>query len=150
MILVMLGMVSSSTPRHLVVLSHGLHGCRHDLTYLAKALESYGCLVLKSSGNEYLESHNGIEEGAKRLATEVKSLKDLHPSLTHISLVGNSLGGLYCRFAIKELFDPDSGLVAGLHPLNFMVSTSFSSDYLIVVFPAVLKNNYTGMYSDYR
>ncbi len=106
---------------HLVVLSHGLHGCRHDLSYLAQKLQSSGCLVLSSSGNEHLESHNGVQEGALRLANEVRTIVKENAELQKISFVGNSLGGLYSRYAIQELYEPSTGLIAGLQAVSFMV-----------------------------
>jgi predicted alpha/beta-fold hydrolase len=107
---------------HLVVLSHGLHGSRHDLTYLARKLEDSGMIVYRSFGNEYLESHHGVREGATRLANEVWGVVRNHSTASKISFVGNSLGGLYCRYAIKELYDNTTGLIAGLQPVSFMVS----------------------------
>jgi Putative serine esterase (DUF676) len=47
--------------------------------------------------------------------------------LQYISLVGNSLGGLYARHAIRLLYTPDAPdnrVVAGLEPETFMVRTS--------------------------
>jgi predicted alpha/beta-fold hydrolase len=113
---------SAASPDHLVVLSHGLHGGRHDLTYLAKGLEEKGCIVLRSSASEFLESHKGVREGGTRLAMEVLEAREQFPSLSKVSFVGNSLGGLYCRYAIKELYDKESGRIGDLKPQYFMVS----------------------------
>lgn len=55
------------------------------------------------------------------MAREVLTITRNDPSLTKISFVGNSLGGLYCRYAVKELYDNSTGLVAGLAPVSFMV-----------------------------
>jgi len=41
-------------------------------------------------------------------------------SLRSISLVGNSLGGLYARHAAAELWDAQSGRIAGLEPDAFV------------------------------
>eukprot|EP01032_Pedospumella_encystans_P008314 gene8314-9886_t len=76
---------------HLVVLSHGLHGSRHDLTYLADHLEKAGCLVLRSSANEMLDSHVGVHAGGMKLADEVWNFLYLHSGVRRISFVGNSL-----------------------------------------------------------
>lgn len=109
---------------HLVVLSHGLHGSRHDLTYLADHLEKAGCLVLRSSANEMLNSHVGVHAGGMKLADEVWNFLYLHSGVRRISFVGNSLGGLFARYAVKELFDEPTGLIATLRPHHFLVSCS--------------------------
>jgi hypothetical protein len=112
---------AAASPEHLVVLSHGLHGSRFDLTYLAEGLEESGCMVTISKANEYLESHHGVREGGSRLAAEVRIVQSNNPALRYVSFVGNSLGGLYSRYAIKELYDAKTGLVANLRPRKFMV-----------------------------
>jgi Putative serine esterase (DUF676) len=51
-------------------------------------------------------------------------LCDVLLRLQSISLVGNSLGGLYARHAIRLLYTPDAPanrVVAGLEPETFMV-----------------------------
>lgn len=106
---------------HLVVLSHGIHGSKTDLTYLSQHLEKAGCVVLRSASNEFLRSQNGIEKGAKNLALEILSILASNTHLTRISFVGNSLGGLYTRYVAKELYDQSSGLIAGLRPHYFLV-----------------------------
>jgi len=105
---------------HLVILSHGLSGNRRDLTYLSNILESAGCVVLKSASNEYTKSFNGVEIGGRNLVREIEYLRSLQPQLNRISFVGNSLGGLYARFAIQELFDNSTNTMQGLVPHKFM------------------------------
>ena len=46
----------------------------------------------------------GIRQGGVKLAREVRELAHARPALTHISLVGASLGGLFCRYAAGLLF----------------------------------------------
>lgn len=106
---------------HLVVLSHGLHGSRNDLTYLSDLLEKDGCLVLRSSANEMLNSHAGVVSGGSKLSDEVWNFLFMHSGVKKISFVGNSLGGLYARHALKELFDEPTGLMATLQPHHFLV-----------------------------
>ncbi|CAM9729229.1 unnamed protein product, partial [Chrysoparadoxa australica] len=55
-----------------------------------------------------------------RLANEIRGLKRHLPHLTHISLVGNSLGGLYARYAAHLLHDPGDKTIAGLMPETFL------------------------------
>ncbi|KAG5187849.1 putative serine esterase-domain-containing protein [Tribonema minus] len=59
-----------------------------------------------------------------RTAREIRDAIARNPGLTHISVVGNSLGGLYSRYAVRELHTPDEpgGAIAGLQPVTFMVS----------------------------
>ena len=66
--------------------------------------------------------------GAARLAAELRSVVAARPSLTHLSLVGNSLGGLYCRYAAALALD-DTGAegpprIAGLRPVTFLTTAT--------------------------
>ena len=69
----------------------------------------------------------GVSRGGRSLAKEILSFIKNHDknnakiTMKYISFVGNSLGGLYTRYAIKELFDDEKGTVAGLIPSHFMV-----------------------------
>eukprot|EP01084_Bolivina_argentea_P286540 491558_1 len=47
-----------------------------------------------------------------------------NPDLNSISLIGNSLGGIYCRYAIMELFNKETGTIAGLRPVSFSTISS--------------------------
>ncbi|CAM9441241.1 unnamed protein product [Ectocarpus sp. 4 AP-2014] len=117
-------------PAHLVVLAHGLSGTPEDLTYLKQSLEREGgsdILVHSARRNEG-KTKDGVVEGGSRLAEEILEVVQSTPSLSRISLVGNSLGGLYARYAAKLLYRDettggDSGTgatVAGLSPSVFM------------------------------
>lgn len=117
--------VAATHGDHLVVLSHGIHGSKTDLTYLSQQLEKVGCVVLRSSSNEFLKSQSGIESGAKNLKQEILSMLSSNAHLKRISFVGNSLGGLYTRYVARELYDKSSGLMAGLSPHYFLVGTFF-------------------------
>jgi hypothetical protein len=104
-------------PTHLVVLSHGLGGCQNDLAFLGEQLEARGCVILKSRVNAYAKSLAGVELGGAALAQEVSDYIASSPAspLSHISFVGNSLGGLYCRYAISRLFEETGKIYEGLH-----------------------------------
>jgi len=67
-----------------------------------------------------MKTFDGIELGGKRLAQEIRSLLDQHKSVKKISMVGNSLGGLFCRYAAKELFLQNEGTLAGASPVRFI------------------------------
>lgn len=58
----------------------------------------------------------GIDVCGHRLAQEVASVVAQHPEATHLSLLGHSMGGLIARYAAGELYDPTTGLIAGLAP----------------------------------
>lgn len=109
-----------SPPNHLVVLSHGIMGTGDDLEYLANLLESGGCQVLKSRSNENFRSFNGIKACGEALAQEIIELVERNPDLRMISVVGNSLGGLYARYSISILFSEKDGTICGLKPYRFM------------------------------
>ena len=105
------------TVRHLVVLQHGLYGSRTNLAVLEDACRRIGgkdVMVLSASCNEG-RTRDGVARGGIRLAAEIRSVAALHPSLRSLSCVGNSLGGLYVRYAVAELCDAD-GLMAGMTP----------------------------------
>eukprot|EP00611_Tribonema_gayanum_P024545 TRINITY_DN5450_c0_g1_i1.p1 TRINITY_DN5450_c0_g1~~TRINITY_DN5450_c0_g1_i1.p1 ORF type:complete len:447 (-),score=156.28 TRINITY_DN5450_c0_g1_i1:66-1373(-) len=109
---------------HLIVLQHGLAGCPGDLGYLQEAIEREGgpaALVLNCASNTG-NTKDGVAKGGARTAREIRDAIARNPGLTHISVVGNSLGGLYSRYAVKELHTPDEpgGAIAGLQPVTFM------------------------------
>lgn len=115
-----LGNIRESNKDHLVVLSHGLFGNGQDLDYLYNQLVTKGCNVLQSRVNENLRTLYGIEKGGNLLAEEVLRICKQNKQLRRVSFVGNSLGGLYARYAIRVLYDSSLGYIAGLQPQNFV------------------------------
>jgi pimeloyl-ACP methyl ester carboxylesterase len=119
-----------SNPTHLFFLVHGLGGRPEDLSALSDVLQhrggsTGGVLVHLARANQRrLYTYDGIQSGGSRLATELRSLVSAHPGLTHVSLVGNSLGGLYCRYAAALLWEPESKTIAGLRPVSFLTTAS--------------------------
>lgn len=95
-------------------------GTGDDLDYLARLLESGGCKVLRSISNENFRSFNGIKLCGEGLAQEIVNCVDRNVDLERISIVGNSLGGLYARYAISLLFNERDGSICGLKPYRFM------------------------------
>eukprot|EP01040_Poterioochromonas_malhamensis_P004005 gene4005-4284_t len=95
-------------------------GSSNDLTYLAQKLRDEGYLVLQSKANELQHSLLGIADGAKKLKEEVLTVQSKNPKLERISLIGNSLGGLFARYAVMLLFDETSNTMHGLIPESFM------------------------------
>lgn len=111
----------SSTATHLIVLAHGLMGSCTDLLYLSSLLEKdSSAVILRSKANEVTKSFGGIGVGGANLANEIKEVINEHPGLQSISFVGNSLGGMYSRYAAFLLFDEKSKKLSGLSPRYFM------------------------------
>lgn len=109
-------------PKHLVVLQHGLSGTALDLFRLSEELNrlSQGCALVHSATANEGRTTDGIRTGGARLAEELRRVIASHSTLTDISFVGNSLGGLYTRYAISELLDKQGCTFAGLHPASFV------------------------------
>mmetsp|Transcript_1565 Transcript_1565/g.4659 ORF Transcript_1565/g.4659 Transcript_1565/m.4659 type:complete len:341 (-) Transcript_1565:1530-2552(-) len=111
---------------HLIVLVHGFSGHATDLGYLRRRLEAAEAVeVLCSSSNEG-RTLDGVAAGGRRVAREVErfvAARRRESTYETISFVGNSLGGLYARYALAELFD-DDGLVAGLLPGAFATTAA--------------------------
>ena len=110
----------SNNADHLIILTHGIMGTGEDLAYLGKLLEKNGCTVLKSVSNENFKSLGGFKTGGEKLASEIVNHVAQHNGLKRISVVGNSLGGLYARYAMKILFNDTDDTIAGLRPHRFM------------------------------
>jgi len=113
-----------TTYRHLVVLVHGYLGSDREQDYLGEALRKeikkpchstsniiqHQLVVLNSKANVQ-KSTDGVAMGGKRLAAEITEWMEqqiaeieLEPStVLTFSLIGNSLGGLYGRYALAEL-----------------------------------------------
>jgi Putative serine esterase (DUF676) len=105
--------INDAHTAHLVVLVHGWMGNPLELGYLQQAMTAQApglvsegnALVVRSSEVNDGRTSDGIKAGGERLATEVSSWVDelfASPKVEKVSLsfVGNSLGGLYARYAI--------------------------------------------------
>eukprot|EP00960_Hanusia_phi_P042004 755259-Hanusia_phi.AAC.4 len=131
--------IASTEPEHLIVLVHGLAGTAgdvaDDLAYLKRSIDSQdrngkNTLVYLAKCNED-KTRDGVEAGGWRLAKEIVDLVEGTPSLQRISFVGNSLGGLYSRYAIAVLHQEGRGgwkaeedLVCGLKPDTFVTTAT--------------------------
>lgn len=120
---------------HLVVLVHGYMGNSLEMKYLQEALlnewqrdPSDSQLVVHSAKCNEGRTSDGIEAGGSRLAAEVNQLlqrfrqqnrSNNADSKLYLSLVGNSLGGLYARHAVSLL---DWHLVD--QPLDFVTTAT--------------------------
>ena len=119
-------------PRHLVVVVHGLNSSPGSVVVLADevvaALGRGGggageTLVHRSTANASfplsLVTWDGVLAGGRRLADEIRGLTVATPSLRYLSLIGVSLGGLYCRVAAAGVLGSTP-----LAPLNFVTLAS--------------------------
>lgn len=112
--------VPGSCTRHAVFVSHGLLGAPRALQNVADAIAGgqpeSGCplLVHNCAANagtlpfgSLKSTTDGVAAGGTRLAHEIADVLAAHPDVSHISLVGMSLGGAYMRYA--------AGLLLPLH-----------------------------------
>ena len=106
------------SPTHLVVVAHGLHGSPASCVSIKTAiLEAHpGVLVHLSACSETTLTRlwattDGVDAGGDRLAREIRDLLRAHTSVSLLSLVGISLGGLYTRAALRYIADLPLGLV---------------------------------------
>jgi len=110
---------------HLVVLIHGIHGTKADLEFMATALsnKSESLLVHCSTANDGIFStHNGIDAGGQRISKEIQELVKDYPNIKKISIIGHSLGGLYARYCIGQLYSDN--FMKNVQPLNFVTLAS--------------------------
>lgn len=97
---------------HLIVLVHGWKGDSKEMGYMKRSLlresekhPSSRFVVHSSTVNEGRTS-DGIAAGGERLAAEVSDMIASHradDNVVTLSFVGNSLGGLYSRYAISKI-----------------------------------------------
>eukprot|EP01083_Nonionella_stella_P083948 232204_1 len=125
-------------PDHLIVVQHGfgapwLHSyplgkwISKLASRRATSTRSGGYLihVIRSNSRDYVfglyATCLGIERGGQRTLSEIKSILHDHPSITKISLIGSSLGGLYVREVAKQLYNPHThSLYNNLLGMNFV------------------------------
>ena len=111
-------------------------GSARDLEYLALGLKSgvmwwfYG-----SSSNQYVQSLTGVKQAAQRLVEEIHEVCLKNPQLNRVSFVGNSLGGLFARYAIKLLSMPVEEEDMGDPDAEYYLSTETGIDLGIKLYP---------------
>lgn len=121
---------------HLFILVHGLemfpYAGPSSLQYLAaniqESLKDEGIVhVVQCNKHSFTHSktHDGVEIGGKRIAQEVRSVVlNRRDHFDKISFIGFSLGGLYSRYAIAELYDAKDNSICGLKPIHFVTLAS--------------------------
>jgi hypothetical protein len=108
---------SSDRPRdHLVLVSHGFLSTVEDVDAIIVALrEEHPHLVVRESHanagilSSAFTTTLGVDLGGRKLADEVRGHLERDPALTRVSLIGHSLGGLYCRSAAAHLLLHSAG-----------------------------------------
>mmetsp|Transcript_7458 Transcript_7458/g.18843 ORF Transcript_7458/g.18843 Transcript_7458/m.18843 type:complete len:641 (-) Transcript_7458:141-2063(-) len=117
---------------HICFLVHGLNGMSKDLSYLKRAMTETALdrreqarnannkthdVVLYAPFCNELRTNDGLVAGGERLVDELRDMihQEMEERLTKgnrtkaptitLSFVGNSLGGLYSRYAIAKLVD---------------------------------------------
>lgn len=108
----------SSPQGHLVVLVHGLFGKPQHMYPLKHSIESHfpsseftshGIDVYAVHGNTGLQSYDGVRIGGLRVVEEIIQHIAVRESQTNVqftklSIIGYSLGGIWARYAIGELY----------------------------------------------
>lgn len=101
------GSSCTTVTKHLVILVHGLYGNDKELDYLRQSMMEQASpghhLIIYSAKCNLGKTTDGIENGGRRLAKEVKDQIEQIDDKVSLSFVGNSLGGLYARYAISIL-----------------------------------------------
>jgi pimeloyl-ACP methyl ester carboxylesterase len=105
---------STSNSTHLIVFVHGWLGNENELSYLRRSMEQhaaeqkYDNIVYHSAKCNAGKTNDGIEAGGNRLAEELTQVLHEMEGRVFLSLVGNSLGGLYIRHAIAHMGSNDN------------------------------------------
>jgi hypothetical protein len=122
----------SFTMTHLFVLVHGIEllpyagpNCLRYLSMRMRETHQDNAVVHVVECNKHSlwhrRTHDGIDVGGRRVADEIRQVIEAHGSkLQHISFIGFSLGGLYCRYAAAVLYDKETKLIGGLLPVHFI------------------------------
>lgn len=88
---------------HLVVTVHGFSGLATDLGYVQRRLEFEKDIVVLAVTCNQGRTWDGVAAGGRRVAREVAAFAAQRPELKTLSFIGNSMGGLYSRYALAEL-----------------------------------------------
>lgn len=92
---------------HLIIIQNGLNGfsfaMKYVLNYYQKHLDKNNYKIVVSNVNDFINTHDGLENMGIRLSKFVIDQTD--NKTKKISFVGHSLGGLMIRSCIKILFE---------------------------------------------
>src|SRR3989338_2545159 len=123
---------------HLWIFQHGMMGSPEDSlvlrTYLEKLLGAKDLMLRGTQGVEGL-TLDGIHLGGFRLAEEIMGVLEKNPAICKLSMVGHSMGGVYCRYAMGVL--QEAGVFDRVEPCHFItfatphLGSTRSTDYLV-------------------
>ena len=91
---------------HVLFLQHGMWGNENHLNSIIEHLQSHNdqLVLANCSSNKGLATYDGIDAQAGRFIAFIHEfIKSLDKSVTHVSFLGYSLGGLVVRFAVGKL-----------------------------------------------
>ena len=118
----------------LYILVHGFNARPEHMGFLAQQMRDNlpDSIIHISSCNSSQPgfgnnpTHEGIDKAGERLARETRDVAAIYKSagLRYISFVGNSMGGMFARYAIGLLFDPSRETICGLKPVSFVTTVS--------------------------
>lgn len=119
---------------HLIVVQHGLWGNPGQLQYLCDLFRTSfaHAVVINSAVSTSQLTFDGIDCCGDRLVTLVESIVEEHArqglTVAKISLIGYSLGGLICRYAVGKLFA--SGALLWMRATDSVISSAGAQQIL--------------------
>jgi len=123
--------MSSNEEKHLFVFVHGLGGSEDDLLALATELlnRDKNNVILRVTCNTPMRSFDGVIAGGERIVDEVESFVEEYDAkrkgpLAKISFVGNSMGGLYCRYVLTRLYERETKTILGMEMHTFLTTAT--------------------------
>lgn len=121
---------------HLFICIHGLYGSGDNLAYVKSQLEANDHSIYVCTPT--VNTTTGIDNGASIIFKLIKDFLVSNPQMTHISLLGHSLGGLYARYVAKLLYEYN--LFNRLKPMHFI---TFGTPHLGSLQHAKLYNTFS-------
>ncbi|CAJ0825158.1 9308_t:CDS:2, partial [Entrophospora sp. SA101] len=134
---------------HLIVLTHGIHGSMLDQLYLKESIEelypkdNHNRVIVYSSDVLHIYTEDGIEECGEKLAKKILEYIDItndnsddggnsdgrsrtfSPTISKISFIGHSLGGLINVFVVGYLYTVTCGkFFDNIKPIHFITIAS--------------------------
>lgn len=121
---------SEATKKHLVILTHGMHSnVSADMLYIqeqiykAQSKDSNTIYIVDGFTKNVCETEKGIRYLGKRVAEYI--LDELYDeSVTEISFIGHSLGGLIQTFALAYIAVKCPSFFQKVDPINFITIAS--------------------------
>lgn len=132
---------------HLVVLVHGVWGNPSHMSYLEHQIQNHTkcsdpnekIIVYKTGSHSGYLTYDGVDINGKRITDEIVAYTNQlnseseEASVTKFSLIGYSMGGLVCRYALGILYH--DGFFSHIRPVHFV---TFCTPHLGIVNPSTL------------